>query len=642
MAQFKIPYQNIEYWIPDDGESFVTGDGRQSIVGVRRGNTLYTTSVDNLRNMGGTVPSNATRVSDVQSGQATQVFGQTSGFSRAGTFTPDMIPLLNSTPQRTGEVVTQNISAGSPHAAVISSNFQGTVSDTVGAGANPNASLSTIAAASPTGSVNAPPLPTQPKSLSELGFTEADIRAVDFLKALNQGISSGSIKSQQDISGFMQSQNMTPMYPKTPPTTSPVPSTPTPVTTPGAISSTSVANSSAPNLGSPTYPQPYDISSLFKTPELKATQGEASASNLSSRLQDLNSSLVGKTAYQQEQERLQGIPGYITTQNDLSAKLAGYETEMENLKLRAEAVPLELQEASTGRGRTSAGIKPLEASELRKNTIQRLGIASSALTTQSLLEATKGKLSNAQYLAKQAVDQKYAPMEEEIQALTNNYNLIIKSPQYSIEQKNAAQSQLDQVNYQKYFIDLSKQNTEAIQKIAIEAAALGNVPTTVLDQIVKSTDAVKAAQLAAPFERAVAESRRSDTKVGGTPLSILDIARYQSLYPDAGVIAGDSEVDANTKVVASSSPAAQTRRLIVDAYQNGNDYEAIRQEIMSDRSITDKITALQVLDEVTGGPSRAPENTTATPLPTGNWTQPQSQTNMAQPFGDYFRSLFTK
>lgn len=84
------------------------------------------------------------------------------------------------------------------------------------------------------------------------------------------------------------------------------------------------------------------------------------------------------------------------------------------------------------------------------------------------------------------------------------------------------------------------------------------------------------------------------------PLSILDIQRYQELYPDAGITAGDTEAVANSKASKSSSPEAQTRNLITAAKDNGNDYNTIVKEINNDKEITDKATALSIAKEVYG------------------------------------------
>lgn len=85
-----------------------------------------------------------------------------------------------------------------------------------------------------------------------------------------------------------------------------------------------------------------------------------------------------------------------------------------------------------------------------------------------------------------------------------------------------------------------------------------------------------------------------------SPLSILDIQRYQDLYPNAGVQAGDSEAIANAKVTKSQSPEGTTKNLVVAAKNSGNDYQTVVKEIMSDDTIKDKAAAVKAADEVFG------------------------------------------
>jgi hypothetical protein len=84
----------------------------------------------------------------------------------------------------------------------------------------------------------------------------------------------------------------------------------------------------------------------------------------------------------------------------------------------------------------------------------------------------------------------------------------------------------------------------------------------------------------------------------GKTLNILDVARYNELYPEANVTAGDTEASANAKVAAINTPEAKTRSLIVAAKDNGSSYKEVLAEIKSDSSIKDKTLASQIAKEV--------------------------------------------
>ena len=100
--------------------------------------------------------------------------------------------------------------------------------------------------------------------------------------------------------------------------------------------------------------------------------------------------------------------------------------------------------------------------------------------------------------------------------------------------------------------------------------------------------------------------------VGGDatlPLSVLNIGRYNELYPDAGITVGDTEAQANAKVQASNTPEATTRRLVVAAQAAGHSYETVVAEINEDATIKDKATAIAIAKEVYGVTATSPIET---------------------------------
>jgi hypothetical protein len=90
------------------------------------------------------------------------------------------------------------------------------------------------------------------------------------------------------------------------------------------------------------------------------------------------------------------------------------------------------------------------------------------------------------------------------------------------------------------------------------------------------------------------------------PLSILDIQRYQELYPDAGIVAGDTQTIANQKVADLNKPEVKLKNLIKAAKDNGNDYNTILNEIDNDNTISDKNMAKKIASEVYNLPEITP------------------------------------
>lgn len=96
------------------------------------------------------------------------------------------------------------------------------------------------------------------------------------------------------------------------------------------------------------------------------------------------------------------------------------------------------------------------------------------------------------------------------------------------------------------------------------------------------------------------ESAAGRAAESNKPLGVLDIARYTELYPEAGVVAGDTEVQANAKVAAINTPEAKTRALIQGLKDNNVSYENVVKEIDNDTTIEDKETTKKIAQEVYG------------------------------------------
>ena len=217
-------------------------------------------------------------------------------------------------------------------------------------------------------------------------------------------------------------------------------------------------------------------------PAMTATAPEQKANDLTSQLEDLNNQLTGRSAYQTQQEAAQGLPALQATQKDLTARASALSNE-------ALQIPLQLQQQATGRGITAAGLAPIQTAALRNNAIQSLSV-------NSLLQASQGNITYAQSLADKAVAQKYDPIQEQITAATKNLQLVLNSPEYSLADKNRAQQQLNIQNQKQQQLDQAKQNAQAINNIALDAAKNGADSAT-LQKISSAANPNDALQIAA-------------------------------------------------------------------------------------------------------------------------------------------------
>lgn len=228
----------------------------------------------------------------------------------------------------------------------------------------------------------------------------------------------------------------------------------------------------------------YPVAGLNSDGSLAMTEQESKASDLSKRLQELNNTLTGKSTYQAEQEAKFGLPELQKTQTDLTAQLKAIQNE-------ALAIPLQLQQEATGKGLTAGGLQPLQTARLRTNAIQ-------ALSVNSLLEASKGNIATALTMIDRAVAQKFDPIKEQIDAATKNLKLIIESPEYTLEDKNRAQTQLNYQNEKKAQVEAQAATAKSIMNTATEAAKNG-ATADVLKRISEAQTEAEALQLAAPY-----------------------------------------------------------------------------------------------------------------------------------------------
>ncbi len=237
--------------------------------------------------------------------------------------------------------------------------------------------------------------------------------------------------------------------------------TPTPAA-PTTINSGNTSPQSPIPYATPTPVPVYTVGGLnaeAPLPDLAPTKLENQATDLSKELQTLNDSLVGKSAYRTEQENAQGLPTLLKTQNDLSSRLKGLQNE-------ALAIPLRLQQEASGRGITAAGLAPIQVAQQRENAIQ-------ALSVSSLLEASRGNVTLAYDLVDRAVSQKYDPIQERIDAATKNLDIILKSPEYTLQEKNRAQRQLELQNSKQAALDKAKEDAKEIYNLSLTAIKYG-------------------------------------------------------------------------------------------------------------------------------------------------------------------------
>src|SRR3990167_10249827 len=343
---------------------------------------------------------------------------------------------------------------------------------------------------------------------------------------------------------------------------------------------------SIPFTGSTTQPttpaSTLDVPTVQKT---EATPTETSIESLLKEIQTGQTALAGQETFRQEKEKEFGVVSAETTFEDMSRQLR-------DLQREEKAVPIAVQQEFAGRGVTKGGVAPIEAGRLREISLR-------SLTLSSSLDAAAGLLSSANRKVERAIKEKYGQQEEDIKIKLANLDILLKSPTLDREQKDRALAQQLNLKAQQDKIAENKKNEEAAQKKVNDLISLnqGKITATQIEDIRKLTNETDVLNYA--IEKGLLTEKEEKVKAV-EPLNILDVARYNELYPEAGVTVGDTEVQANAKIQALNTPEAKIRNLVLGAKENNNTLEDVLKEIETDNTIKDKELAKKIAQEVFG------------------------------------------
>lgn len=302
-----------------------------------------------------------------------------------------------------------------------------------------------------------------------------------------------------------------------------------------AITSETMAPTPSSNFKNPNALPIYPVASLDSTPPATLTQPQGEAQKISDRLQELSKATLGEAAFKAEQAKLAGIPELNKTQTDLASKLKGIQNE-------ALAIPLQLQNDANGRGITSGGLTPIQTAALRNNAI-------AALSVSSLLETSRGNIANAQAQVDAAVSAKYDPIKEEIRVAKENYDLIIKSPQYSASEKKQAAAEKQAADDRQRTIEKEENATKEIYNTGLTALKYGADAATVA-LIQKAKTPQEAIQIGAKFLQDPKDKMELET------------ARIENILKRAQA----TKIEAETKAIGQ--PTAAEKKAQAEAIKN--------------------------------------------------------------------------
>lgn len=244
---------------------------------------------------------------------------------------------------------------------------------------------------------------------------------------------------------------------------------------------------------------------------------------------DIMSILTGKTSDLQTAQEQSGVNRESANLTKYAEELANLNAQASALNREAQAIPIQLQQESQGRGRTEAGAAPLQASRLRENALKALSIGQQADITAAAATGSQLRLNAAKEKAQQIVDLKYKPLEDQLAIKKQQYELN-KDILSSIDKKrtealNAA------IKREETMLAEKKANEKAVSDLIVNASSQG-APQDIVNRAKNAKTPSEAAAILgqyagdywgtklkiAQYNKVLSETNKIDTQTSGLKL----------------------------------------------------------------------------------------------------------------------------
>lgn len=265
-----------------------------------------------------------------------------------------------------------------------------------------------------------------------------------------------------------------------------------------------------------------------------------------------------------------------------------YTSQLNSVVAKQQADLLSTRGTASKEGVTEAVYGGIEAQINREAAIK-------ALPIQAALAGAQGNLGLAQDYLSQVTKIRQEDIDNHYSYKTAQYNAIAGFVEGEQKTRLAALTKKNDRAYQEARDNVADQDAWA--KLALSNGQPKLIPMIQSINPNSPTFRQDLARVTAGFV-----DKDSSKGSGGTnsTMGILDVQRYNELYPGAGVVAGDTEAQANAKVAVSNSPAGQLKVQIEGFKQDGSTYKEVIENIFESKTIQDKTVAVKVADEVFG------------------------------------------
>ena len=202
--------------------------------------------------------------------------------------------------------------------------------------------------------------------------------------------------------------------------------------------------------------------------------------------------LRGRTADLQQAQEQAGVNTETANLNKYAEQLANLNAQASSLNREAQAIPIQLQQESQGRGRTEAGVAPLQAARLRENALKALSIGQQADIAAAAATGSQLRLNAAKEKAQQAVDLKYKPLEEQLAIKKQIYEMN-KEQLASLDKKRAEALNIA-IRKEERDLEEKKANEKAVSDLIVNASSQ-NAPQDILNKAKNAKTPAEAAMI---------------------------------------------------------------------------------------------------------------------------------------------------
>ncbi len=270
---------------------------------------------------------------------------------------------------------------------------------------------------------------------------------------------------------------------------------------------------------------------------------------------------------------------------NLRQEVGNYQAQLNAITAKAQAEQLSV--TGQGRGIPEAIIGGQQSQIAKEAAIKALPIAAQ-------LAAAQGNLA----LAEDHLQTRFSLLSKDAQNKYERKNKLIDAVyRFASEGEKSRLEELKLKNRQEY---AEGQDFRDMQNKLLLSATTQSAPRAIINAITSATTAQDAIAAAGIYGRNI----EGDSGGSGGALTILDVARYQELYPDAGVEAGDTKAEADAKIKKFNAPqsidSGELEGLISGAKTDGNSYNEVVDTINSNDAITDKAAAIEIAKRVYG------------------------------------------